>query len=363
MLYYITLTTICNLNCKYCGNYPDPKIQPLHLSVPIEDIKNFILMDPEPIICFYGGEPLLRLDLIYKIMDSIPAKKFILQTDGLLLHKIASKYLNKLDVILVSIDGRKDITDYYRGKGVYERVINNVKLVRERGFKGEIIARMAVSGKTDIYQDVKHLVELEDPCFDYVHWQLDVMWDYPPYQRYDNFNYWVKYIYNPGISKLIRYWVNELHNGRFKRIIPFMSIIYTLLTNEKTQLRCGSGINAFAITTDGRILACPIAPEFKFNYLGNIYNSTPQDLPYKVMIGEPCTSCEYYHICGGRCLFANKTKLWGKDGFTTVCKTVTHLINELMKIKNKIKMLIEKGYYTINDFKYPKYPNTVEIIP
>ncbi|MGQ4833118.1 MAG: TIGR04084 family radical SAM/SPASM domain-containing protein [Candidatus Asgardarchaeia archaeon] len=365
MLYFITLTQVCNLNCKYCGNMPDPTIAPIELSYDLSILKSFLSKDGDVDICFYGGEPLLRIPLIKKIMDEIPANHYILQTNGLLLKKLDTEYLNKFDTILISIDGRKEITDYYRGTGTYDKVMENLRDIRERGFEGDVIARMAVSGKSDIFLEVKHLIELKPPYnFDHVHWQLDVLWDFPPKQRYDNYEKWVSEVYNPGITKLVNYWYSTMVNKqKILGIVPFLGIMKTLLYNETTELRCGAGINAFAITTDGRITVCPIAPEFKFATVGTIFNSSPHDLPYKVTIGEPCLSCEYYHICGGRCLFANKTKLWGEKGFLEVCDTVKHLIRELMRIKPEIEKLIAKGIFMKEDFNYPPYNNSTEIIP
>lgn len=363
MLYFLIVTRICNLRCKYCGNEPDPEVEPIDVRYKIEDLRKFIEKDPEPIIAFYGGEPLLRINLIEKIMDQIPAKHFILQTNGTLLHRLRPKYLHKLDTILVSIDGRKEVTDYYRGEGVYDRVLENVRNIRERNYKGEIIARMAVSEKTDIFEDVKHLLELEKPKFDCVHWQLDVLWDSPPYQRYSNFDEWIQK-YNKGISKLVHYWIKNIEEkGKIPGIVPFLGIMKTLLFQEKTQLRCGAGIDAFAITTSGKIIACPIAPEYDWNILGDIWHLHPADLPFKVTIGEPCTSCDIFHICGGRCLFANKTLLWGLEGFRKVCNATKHLINELLKIKPRIERIIEKGIVDKSEFNYPPYNNTTEIIP
>jgi len=126
MLYYIILTTVCNQRCIYCCNNPDPSIQPLNLQIKIDDIKKFISYDKDPYICFYGGEPTLRPDLMLEIIEKIKAKKFILQTNGLRLDKLDWDIIKNLDVILVSIDGRKEVTDYYRGKGTYEKVIRNV---------------------------------------------------------------------------------------------------------------------------------------------------------------------------------------------------------------------------------------------
>lgn len=364
MLYFVIVTRVCNLHCIYCGNEPDPSVEPLEISYDIKDLKRFIEKDPESIIAFYGGEPLLRINIIEEIMDSIRARHWVLQTNGLFLNKLDPDYLVRFDTILVSIDGRPEVTNYYRGPRTYERILRNIKLIRERGFRGDLIARMAVSERTDIYADVKHLLQLKDPGFDHVHWQLDVLWDSPPYQRYKNFDKWVREIYNPGISKLVEYWYEEMiEKGRVLGIVPFIGVMKTLLKGEKTYLRCGVGIDAFTITTSGRIIACPIAPEFDWNFLGDIWSTGPKDLPWRIAVGEPCTSCDIYHLCGGRCLFANKTMLWGIDGFRKVCQTVKHLINELEKVKPKIEKLIEKGVISEEDFDYPPFNNSVEIIP
>lgn len=364
MLYFVSLTQVCNLKCRYCGGEPNPYADSVEVSYPIDILKKFLLCDKSSDICFYGGEPLLRIELLERMMDELPAKRFLIQTNGLFLSKLKTEYLNRFDTILVSIDGRKSTTDYYRGKGVYDRVLENLRNIRQRGFSGDLIARMAISGRSDVYEDVKHLLELENPKFDHVHWQLDVMWDIPPKQRYSDFNRWVNESYNPGISKLIEYWYNKMANdGKVLGIVPFLGIMKSLLFNEKVELRCGSGINAFAITPSGRILACPVAIDFKFAYVGNIRANKPEHLPYKVRIGEPCTSCGYRHICGGRCLFANKTKLWGINGFQEVCMTVKHLIDELIRIKQKIKVLIDQAVIKKEEFLYPPYNNSTEIIP
>jgi len=363
MLYFIILTQKCNLTCKYCGNQPNPDIEPVEITYDIKTLKNFIQKDPEPIVAFYGGEPLLKIPLMEKIMDEIKAKHYILQTNGIFLHKLKPNYLHKLDTILVSIDGRKETTEYYRGKNTYNLIIKNVRIIRERGYGGDLIARMAVSEKTNIYEDVKHLIELKNPKFDHVHWQLDVQWDLPPYQRYKNFDEWAKR-YNKGITKLVKYWIQKMEKEeKVQGIVPFIGIMKTLLNNEKTELRCGAGINSFTITTSGKIIACPIAPEFEWNNIGNIWNSKPEDLPYKVTIGEPCLTCNIYSICGGRCLFANKTKLWGIQGFKKVCNITRHLIRELEKTKPTIEKLIKRGIIKQEEFNYPPYNNTTEIIP
>jgi radical SAM protein with 4Fe4S-binding SPASM domain len=137
----------------------------------------------------------------------------------------------------------------------------------------------------------------------------------------------------------------------------------TLLNGGKVNLRCGSGIDSFAVTTNGDLTVCPIAPEWDFAKVGTIFHSAPQDLPNKVRIGEPCTECDSVNLCGGRCLFANKTKLWGQTGFEKVCNSSKKMINELEKLKPRIiEMISDKGI-SKEDFDYSPYNNGCEVIP
>lgn len=362
MHFQIFLTHKCNLNCIYCGEESiDSNIMPKEIDYPISQLKEFIIQDPDPVILFYGGEPLLKMDRIKEIINIIEAK-FVIQTNGLLINNVPENILTKLDAILVSIDGRKQITDYYRGKGTYKKIIQNISTIRERGFKGDLIARMTVSNTSNIFEEVIHLLKVKKNVFDHIHWQLDVIWS--PIEKYGDFSKWTEN-YNTEITKLIDYWFKIIDNeNRILGIAPFLGIMYSLLMNKPASLRCEAGENAFAIQTNGKIYACPICPDFKDFIVGDIRKSRISEIKDSLHIGSPCTECEYLAICGGRCLFANKYYLdWGIDGFKMVCKTVTHLIDELNEIKPEIEELIGKGIFRIEDFHYPKYNNSVEIIP
>ena len=101
--WFIITTNVCNLCCEYCQNDPSPLL-PAKPEWSVEDLKNFVTQDENPTIAFYGGEPLLNLDLVEKIMDSIEAEHFTIQTNGLLMHKIPTRQLKRLSTILVSLD-------------------------------------------------------------------------------------------------------------------------------------------------------------------------------------------------------------------------------------------------------------------
>jgi len=372
--YYLTLTSECNLRCKYCYEKccndfgVDLRLLDIDYSVSssvkydIADLERFLAKDPEPSVVFYGGEPLLRIDLLKKIMRTIPAKKFILQTNGILLPRLDSEYVNKLDSILVSVDGDRDLTDYYRGKGVYEQVIQNLRQVRSKGFAGETIARMTVGRETRIDHAVRSLIFNED-LFDSIHWQLDALFWHNDYDR-EEFSEWVRAWYNPGVRTLIDLWVRHMKSrGEVLRIYPFVGIMQSLLLNEPSKLRCGAGWTMFNIQTDGNITPCPVMAGMKDFYLGNIEHTDPIDLASRpVLVSEPCTGCATYSLCCGRCLYANVTKLWGEEGFSLVCSTVENLVDALKSVIPVIQHLMSEGTVQLRDFDYPRY-NSCEIVP
>ncbi|AEA46965.1 TIGR04084 family radical SAM/SPASM domain-containing protein [Archaeoglobus veneficus] len=352
MLYIVFLTARCNLVCRYCGGSIDESVMPPEPTYSIEELRRFVENDPHPIIAFYGGEPLLRIDLLEKIMDNIYAEHYVLQTNGLLLDRLKEEHLSRLSTILVSIDGIKEVTDFYKGR-VYDRVMENVAMIRKR-YSGELIARMVACEKTDIFRDVVHLLQ----HFDYAHWQLNAVWS--PDGLWSDFGGWVRK-YNAGITRLVDFWLESMKKGTVEGIVPFLGVLKALMFEPNTSPPCGAGTNAFAITTDGRVVACPICADFEWNVLGTLQDDV-FGLP-RVEILEPCKSCELKSVCGGRCLFFNRERLWGDEGFNLVCSTARHLIHEIMKVRQEIEELVDTGVIDASDLFYPKYNNTTEIIP
>lgn len=361
MNYHLVLTKECNLNCVYCQEGQEDWAQ-TEVSYSLDQLEEFLRRDRTPItLLFYGGEPTLRIPLMMDIMDRFSDARFMLQTNALLLDRIPERYVHRIHSILVSIDGTEMTTDFYRSDGVYERVLHNVRWLREIAFEGDVVARMTVSEQTDIFRDVTHLLELEDPPFDHVHWQLNVVWDAEG--NWTNFNGWLKNSYKPGLRRLATYWVNEMHGGKVLGVVPFLPTMYSVLTGKKSRLRCGSGIDTFAIHLDGSIGVCPISPDWEFSIVGHIGNTKPEDLRNVMQVNEPCPSCDIFDICGGRCLFANRQRLWGEEGFSKVCGTIRHLVDVLRQSENEIQQLIDAGVIELTDFQYPEYNNGCEIIP
>lgn len=327
---------------------------PWEIKYKFDDLKKLLQKDKECYICFYGGEPVLNSSYIKRVVKEIPAKKFVLQTNGLLIKDVEFELLNKFDAILLSIDGVKEVTDMYRGKGVYDKVLENAKLLRKKGFKGDLIARMTLTEEGNIYRDVVHL--LSTRLFDHVHWQLNVIWS----ERWRNFEGWVKNNYLPNLEKLLNLWFKSIQEKVILGIAPFQGILKRNLYGGNMP-PCGAGIDSVTITTDGRILACPIAVEERWAILSEDLKSFRR--PENTLIGEPCKSCPVSRECGGRCLYAYMEKLWGEEGFKKICELNVWLIKKIRRLKPKIIGMTKNGRIKLDDLIYPVYNNSIEIIP
>lgn len=151
------VTDRCNLNCYYCGYgrmyefYDKRENQDLNENVAftlIDYMENLwvssLLTSADKKVCisFYGGEPLMNVPLIKKIITYIESKHisgivfyYSMTTNGVLLKKYMD-FLVKYDFrLLISLDGNS-FNNYYRvfknGKQTFELVMKNVSVLKEK---------------------------------------------------------------------------------------------------------------------------------------------------------------------------------------------------------------------------------------
>ncbi len=372
MYYHLILTDECNLCCTYCrgkiftteipettGTPVDDEL-PVDLAIDLEQLYDFLRKDSDAALTFYGGEPLLRLDLIRDIAAHAPVKSFLLHTNGLLLDRVEPELAGRFETILVSIDGPPAITDANRGEGVFARVTENLRRLVQSGFSGEVVARMTVTEETDIDTAVRYLAENEYFSFRSIHWQMDAdFWN--DYHTRD-FAAWAETNYNPGVRSLVGRWVAVMRDeGRVMRWYPFLDTMQDLLLDRPSPLRCGSGHGNYSIMTDGSIAPCPIMVGMREHYLGHIATADPATLG-KVSVTGACTECSIRDFCGGRCLYSNITRPWPKEGRDCVCGTVKNLHDALTEAVPEVQRLIRAGRIALSDFDHKKF-NSCEIIP
>ena len=146
----LEVTRQCNLRCKYCvvsGFYATDQLRRnvMSLSTAKKAVDMFLARtDPKKTtaITFYGGEPLLKFDLIEQtvayVKQRAPKRKFRFSftTNGALLHKrnVLSFLVENQFSLLVSLDGPKKVHDRYRvmsnGRGSFDQIVDNLKNIK-----------------------------------------------------------------------------------------------------------------------------------------------------------------------------------------------------------------------------------------
>jgi putative peptide-modifying radical SAM enzyme len=374
MYFHLILTDDCNLSCSYCRAKAFENLEesegekavdvdgnlPLEMAYDPKILYQFLKKDPSPTLTFYGGEPLLRTDLIGRIVREAPVRRFMMQTNGILLDQLPPEIVNRFVTILISLDGRRELTDANRGDGVYDRVMENIRKIHAQGYTGELIARMTVTERTDIVEAVHHLASNPDYSFSSIHWQIDA--NFAGDFSLRRFQEWARDSYNPGIRTLVDDWVDHMRKeGEVLRWYPFLDPLEDLLHDRESRLRCGSGYANYSIMTDGNIGPCPVMIGMSQFYVGHISRSHPLELDTVLIRGE-CSDCRIRTFCGGRCLYSNITQPWGITERRLVCETVENLRDALITALPRVRKLIDQGIITPGDFAHEKF-NGCEIIP
>jgi len=133
------VTNRCNLKCIHCyassgGSSSDELDTDEGIGL-IDELKYIGVK----ILIFSGGEPLLRND-IYELIKYANKKGFktVLSTNGTLIddNAIADLKTSGIDYIGVSIDGSKDVNDWFRGvSGAFDKAVNSLKILNEHNIK------------------------------------------------------------------------------------------------------------------------------------------------------------------------------------------------------------------------------------
>ncbi|NYT08273.1 MAG: TIGR04084 family radical SAM/SPASM domain-containing protein [Methanomicrobiales archaeon] len=372
MFYHLILTDECNLCCTYCRGKAFEALASGETDVAIDeslppdfscdsgDLCRFLEKDVDPCITFYGGEPLMRMDLVRTIMDTAPVRRFMIQTNGTLLDQLGSDYVNRMETLLVSIDGPRELTDMHRGAGTFDRVIRNIGTIIAGGYKGELIARMTVTEGTDIREAVRFLAANRYHSFGSIHWQIDA--DFTGDSSMRKFSRWLSTRYIPGVRDLVGDWMEIMETeGRVPRWYPFLQTTLDLLQDRPSRLRCGCGHANYTIMTDGHIAPCPVMIGMKDAYIGHIGSSDPRNLPVVEMTGS-CRRCDILGFCGGRCLYADIVRPWPPEEKAVICSSVRDLRDVLASALPGIRRLIDSGKIRMEDFSHTRY-NGCEIIP
>jgi len=292
----LSLTDRCQQRCLYCGipfrgkSEMDTK-QILNL---IDQLKKAGTRR----IALWGGEPLIRKD-IGLIIDYIKEKGIFLtlDTNGFLVPEKIQEIRN-LDILVVSLDGAKDVHDRIRGEGSFDQAMAGIRTaikympvwtitVLNKYNLGQVDFILDLAEKTGFYatfQVLHHSRELAGNTSEYL----------PSNEEY-----------RKCIRKLIE---RKKSNKRIVSSAGYLNYILGwnnfrnghALDQKNSKLKCWAGKLYCNIDTDGSVWPCSvmIGKMGSHNALKMGFRAAFDNMPQ-----APCNSCnaacfvEYNYIC------------------------------------------------------------------
>ena len=161
----IIVTGKCNLRCVYCyEKFDKPKMSEGTQEEIVSYLKNTLPKYDSLYVGWFGGEPLLALDVIEVLSNKIitlcqSLKKMYyasITTNGVLLTRSYHKVLDrcKVDMFQITLDGGPEIHDRQRvtpnGMGSYDKIYKNLLEMRNSDFRFIATIRINIAKSTTI---------------------------------------------------------------------------------------------------------------------------------------------------------------------------------------------------------------------
>jgi uncharacterized protein len=317
----LLLTLDCNHRCDYCFVHDKRKGNDMPHEVARRAI-DFLLTESARMstvsILPFGGEPLLRFDLMQEIVEYAayaasvqnPPKTatFSLTTNGTLVDEEKMAFFrNHAIMVLLSIDGCQRTHDRHRsmedGCSSYEAIVSRLPMIRR--YQPWLGTRMTVhpDGATNLYDDFEHLVSLGINQF-LVGPATGIAWSAAQWGSYED-----------QMVLVIHRYAQLRHEGRPVRVAMFERRMDQVPGALRGTWGCGAGRGRMAVAPDGGLYPCSkvlgIDALRETHRLGDVWSGITDycargDLFLADEERRPkCKTCELKDDCAGGCPATN----------------------------------------------------------
>ena len=292
---YIMLTEACPLRCKYCY------IKNKHIDNPISltTIEKTIKLFPEPPqIIFFGGEPLLKIDLIKETIKNFPECKWQVVSNGIVnfnkfMDEVYYPNRDRFDIQL-SWDGNTNSRITLNGNNVNNEVYENLIRNLDKGYSIQTRSVVSDSNIDTLYETYVKLIKLKNK---YIHYTPDFNFAHQQSFNNDFFNKLKKqltlifeYIFN-NIDNYIPQWISLM--------------LFQNLSINGINESCDAG-SYICVRPNGDVYPCTILSQISKDFcLGNIND---KELNFEILNDlvqySKCTKdCKLKKYCDGGCRY------------------------------------------------------------
>jgi MoaA/NifB/PqqE/SkfB family radical SAM enzyme len=239
------VTSRCNMKCSFCDWWKMnmPELPTKKALVAIDQVCSLGV----PFFDLSGGEPLLRKDLSTLAKRASSYGCLVsMNTNGTLLKSgRVSEIADAFDVVVVSLDGPKEIHDKIRGvTGTYDKAIETIKLLKARGVRVGVNTVVTPWNIEILPQFIEELHSIVDFA------QVQPIHPYPPPPQ--------NRPSHEAVSTLLSYLLELKHNDPSFLAVPTDFVKgFELFFDGKAPKICYAGELYVAIDPTGKLLACP----------------------------------------------------------------------------------------------------------
>ena len=360
---YLMVTEFCPLRCEYCYIKDRATMNEFPYEW-MEKVKRLFTCFNKPRIVFFGGEPLVKVDLIKKIVENYSNDfQFQVVTNGCVnFHKFMDEvyepYRDNFDV-QISWDGNTTTRPFVNGDKTYESVYSNIIEELE---KGRILVGRAVLNE----QSVKCFYQTFD-TYRTLNRKYKFGGDFTIAHQPSFEESYAKDLYEQ--TKMVFQSIKEDFHKDERIYIPDILLkIVTNMIEQKEVISCDIGTHV-VIKPNGDIYPCTILSQQDERFkLGNLNTTVDTeiitDLRYKARCQKECA---FKSLCDGGCRYEriiNFPNNWkcevcshSCDIYEALYNAANEFLESLDEDENSTLMKILNSY---NIFKV-SYDNGMEI--
>ncbi len=313
MAFHVMLipTLGCPSNCSYCwSSEEDSPVMSIEI---IEEVVKWLkdFRDEPVTFTFHGGEPLLAGADFYRkalplLAESTKHQKaaFALQTNLWKLTPELAQILAEYDIpIGSSLDGPKELNDYQRGKGYFDKTMRGYEIAKANDLDVRFITTFT-SHSEKFREDIFNFY-LENGLTLKFHPALPSLRDKNPKkwalspEKYGELLIYLLDKYLEHMDEIEIMNINDLCKG-----------VFTGRATVCTFVDCMG--DTFAVGPDGNIYPCYRFVGMPEYVIGNVYDHpSMEDLAqsnawklmqqYKEYVDQKCGKCPYIKFCRGGC--------------------------------------------------------------
>jgi uncharacterized protein len=347
----VILTDQCNLRCDYCfeaGKNPHGMNEDTARAA-----VDFLMKISGPTqhltILFFGGEPLLRFDLLQAIVayaneSAARHSKLVhydMTTNGTLMTQDKLEYLRSRSItFLLSMDGIGEDHDRYRhyaeGRGSYDIVAEKIPLMKRyqpwMGVKMTVTPQSCTRLRDNIAQ--LHRMGINQFVLGYAHgikWTTDDL-----------------VAYEEAMLEVCELYLEMKYRRKYFRMTLFEEG-EPGSSHKKESFGCGAGRGRFCVDSYGDVYGCSklaTITGMRNGVLpyGNVFQGLVQpENRSQFMISDvgpraKCKSCEFRGVCGGGCPAVNYAatgSIHDPDDLSCRIVFVNQRIHAYMRIRHK----------------------------